>query len=267
MAELNLLDGSVAGTAVASKALALGSNKNVDTLVIADGGLKLGAGAGTAVSATAAELNLIDGSVAGTAVASKALVLGADKNVDTLAIADGGLKLGAGAGTAVSATAAELNYNDIATLGTGAASKTLVLDANGRYRLPSTGTFFNAGKQTKAQAAPAAKTVTAAITAAELVAGLITTTGATAPSEHQLPTGTEIDTAFPDIATGDSFDFTIINTGTGASDDATITVNTDVTIVGNPTVGALTDATILSGSGTFRARRTGANTYVVYRIA
>lgn len=127
--------------------------------------------------------------------------------------------------------------------------------------------FTRGAATTKTQAAPAAKTVTAAITAAELVAGLITTTGATAPSEHQLPTGTLIDAELPGIATGDSFDFSIINTGTGASDDATITVNTDVTIVGNPTVGALTDATTITGSGLFRARRSAANTYVVYRIA
>lgn len=65
-AELNLLDGSVAGTAVASKALALGANKNVDVLAVAD--LKLGAGAGTSVTATAAELNKLAGS--GTVVAS-----------------------------------------------------------------------------------------------------------------------------------------------------------------------------------------------------
>lgn len=129
-AELNLLDGSVAGTAVASKALVVGANKEVDTLVIADGGLKLGAGAGTAVTATAAELNLIDGSVAGTSVASKALVLGADKNVDVLAIADGGLALGAGAGTAVTATAAELNLIDGAVAGTAVASKALVLGSD-----------------------------------------------------------------------------------------------------------------------------------------
>lgn len=117
------------------------------------------------------------------------------------------------------------------------------------------------------QGVPAAKTVTAAITAAELVAGLITTTGVTAPSIHQLPTGTLIDAELPGVATGDSFDFTVTNTGTGASDDATITVNTDVTIVGNPTIGALTDATIIAGSGRFRARRSAANTYVVYRLA
>ncbi len=120
---------------------------------------------------------------------------------------------------------------------------------------------------TRPQGAPVALTVTAGITAAALVGGLITTTGASAPSIHQLPTGTEIDTALPGIATGQSVDFSLINTGTGASDDATITVNTDVTIIGSPTVGALTDATIVSGSGRFRARRTGTHVYVVYRIA
>ncbi len=120
---------------------------------------------------------------------------------------------------------------------------------------------------TQTQGAPTAKTVTSAITAAELLTGIITTTGATAPSIHQLPTGTLLAAAITGVAAGDSFDFSVINTGTGASDDATITVNTDVTIVGSPTVGALTDATIISGSGRFRARYTGTNVWVVYRIA
>jgi hypothetical protein len=122
-------------------------------------------------------------------------------------------------------------------------------------------------KNVKTQGAPAAKTVTAALTAAELAGGLITTTGATGPSVHQLPLGSALDTQFPDLKVGEAFDFTIINTGTGASDDATITVNTGVTIVGNPTVGSLTDGTIISGSGTFRCRKTAAETYVVYRVA
>lgn len=59
------------------------------------------------ITALAAEVNLIDGGVAGTAVASKAAILGSNKNLDVLAVAD--LKLGAGAGTSVTATAAELN--------------------------------------------------------------------------------------------------------------------------------------------------------------
>jgi CRP-like cAMP-binding protein len=68
--------------------------------------LKVG---GTSVSTTAAELNKLAGVTAGTAAASKAAVLGTNKNLDTLVVADSGLKLGSGAGTAVSATATELN--------------------------------------------------------------------------------------------------------------------------------------------------------------
>ena len=132
--------------------------------------------------------------------------------------------------------------------------------------MPLGGALFR-GMVLRSQAAPTAKTVTAAITAAELIVGIVTTTGVTAPSEHQLPTGALLAAAIPGIAVGDSFDFHLINTGTGASDDATLTVNTGVTIVGNPTVGALTDATIVSGSGTFRARYTAADTFVVYRLA
>ena len=64
-AEINLIDGSIAGTAVASKALALGANKNIDTIVIADSGLKLGAGAGAAVTMTAAQINLLTQGIAG----------------------------------------------------------------------------------------------------------------------------------------------------------------------------------------------------------
>lgn len=66
--EINKLAGVTAGTASASKAVVLGANKNIDTLVIAASGLKIGSGAGTAVTATAAELNKLSG--AGSAVAS-----------------------------------------------------------------------------------------------------------------------------------------------------------------------------------------------------
>lgn len=54
----------VAGTVTASKAVIVGANKNIDTISIADSGLKLGSGAGTAVTATAAELNELDDIVA-----------------------------------------------------------------------------------------------------------------------------------------------------------------------------------------------------------
>jgi len=54
-----VLDGVAAGTVTASKAVIVGANKNVDVLAIAD--LKLGSGAGTSVTSSAAELNAVDG--------------------------------------------------------------------------------------------------------------------------------------------------------------------------------------------------------------
>jgi len=79
--------------------------------------------AGTTVTSTGAELNLVDGSSAGTIVNSKAVIYssGGQVNGTTLAIA----------GTEITATAAELNYNDTgAAVGTVVASKTVTADAN-----------------------------------------------------------------------------------------------------------------------------------------
>lgn len=166
-----------------------------------------------------------------------------------------------GAGGAVTATAGA------GTAGNGNGGA-VILTAGAQHGSGMQGSTFQRGKQNLVpQGAPTAKTVTAAITAAELATGIITTTGATGPSVHQLPTGTLLLAEFPGAAAGDAFDFSVINTGTGASDDATITVNTDVTIVGNATIGSLTDATIISGSGRFRARYTGGVTWIVYRLS
>ena len=111
---------------------------------------------GTAVTATAAEINYLDIATLGTGAASKAVVL--DSNSDytfpaaaTIVMPSGGdFTFASGstldvAGTfeianvAVTASAAELNYLDIATLGTGAASKAVVLDSGDDYTWPATG--------------------------------------------------------------------------------------------------------------------------------
>ena len=78
--------------------------------------------ASTAVTSTAAELNLIDGSSAGTIVNSKAVIYGSGGEVN-------GTKLQI-AGSDITATAAEINVVDGVTAGTVAASKALVVDAN-----------------------------------------------------------------------------------------------------------------------------------------
>jgi hypothetical protein len=214
------------------------------------------------VSATTVTTGAIAGSDSSLGITGQA--------AQTATAAGGAVAIAAAAGGATSGAGG----NATLTAGAGTAGVSnggnVVLTAGAKSSTGKDGSLYqrvNGAAVLKTQGAPAAKTVTAAITAAELVAGLITTTGATGPSVHQLPTGTLIDAELPGVVTGDSFDFCVINTGTGASTDATITVNTDVTIVGNPTIGSLTDATIISGSGLFRCRRTAANTYVVYRLA
>jgi len=51
--------------------------------------------------------------------------------------------IGDAAGLTTTASAAELNYLDITTLGTGAASKAVVLDASGDYTFPATATLVH----------------------------------------------------------------------------------------------------------------------------
>lgn len=78
------LDGVVAGTVSASKAVVVDANKHIDTLGISASGLKVGAsGSETTVSATGAELNTVAGVTAGTVAASKAVVVDASKNIGT----------------------------------------------------------------------------------------------------------------------------------------------------------------------------------------
>jgi hypothetical protein len=116
---------AAAGTAEANKLAWLGATRNLDVINSATSAitnltvtnLTIGATLVTAtgaelnimdgVTATKDELNNLDGPTAGVASASKAAVLGANKNLDEFHTA--ALYLGPGAGTLVTASAAELN--------------------------------------------------------------------------------------------------------------------------------------------------------------
>ena len=95
---------------------------------------------GTAVTSTAAELNLVDGSSAGSIVNSKAVIYSSGGQVNGTSLAIGG--------TAITSTAAELNALDGITavvgelnaldigstaVGTAVASKAVILDSNKDY--------------------------------------------------------------------------------------------------------------------------------------
>lgn len=149
--EVNYLDITTLGTGAASKAVVLDASgdytyPSTGTIVYpASSTLTLNASSvfslyGTAVTATGAELNYSDITTLGTGAASKAVVL--DAGEDYTWPATGILTYGVlkdPAGTTLTSTVAELNYLDLTTLGTGAASKALVLDAGDDYVWPVTG--------------------------------------------------------------------------------------------------------------------------------
>lgn len=117
------------------------------------------------------------------------------------------------------------------------------------------------------QGAPAAKTTSTTLTAAELADQIITVNqGAGAPSALQLPTGADMDTEFDTLVPDQSFDFSLINISAVAAETASITTNTGWTLVGNMLVAANTAITDIS-QGRFRARQTAAATWTLYRIA
>lgn len=115
--------------------------------------------------------------------------------------------------------------------------------------------------------APAAKTTTTTLTAAEILGGLLTANqGAAGAASYTAPLGTDLAAALPtDFATGDSFDFTIVNISTNAAEIVTVVGNTGTTAVGNMTIAA-NGATTSQAWGTFRVRQTGSGTFSFYRI-
>lgn len=117
------------------------------------------------------------------------------------------------------------------------------------------------------QGAATAKTVSALLTAAELLTKIITVNqGAAGASALQLPTCANLDAALPLAAAGDAFDFSLINISTVAAEDASITTNTGWTLVGNMDVASNAAATDKS-AGRFRAAKTATATWTLFRLS
>ena len=131
--------------------------------------------------------------------------------------------------------------------------------AGGIFLRSSTSQFW------KQQTAPGAGADQAEVlTAAQMIGGIYVHTISTGRT-LTTPTGAAITAGCPaEIATGDSFEFTVITVGTGADDISTLTAGDgNVTFVGNVTVGP--DASTFNGYGTWVFRKTGASTWVGYR--
>jgi hypothetical protein len=106
------------------------------------------------------------------------------------------------------------------------------------------------------QGAQNTESAAATLTIAELLTGIIQYTGAAATLT--MPTGTNMQNGLPaSFPTNMSFDFSVINTGTGT---ATLGTATGLTLTGSMAV-------TTANSALFRARRTGTNTFTIYRVA
>lgn len=123
------------------------------------------------------------------------------------------------------------------------------------------------GTVLQAQAAATAKTVSVTLTAAEILAGIITVNqGAAGASALTLPLGTDMDLGIATAAVNDSFNFYVINISVVAAEDATVTTNTGWTLVGGMVVESR-DTDRSNSSGYFCARRTAAGLWTLYRLA
>jgi hypothetical protein len=119
-----------------------------------------------------------------------------------------------------------------------------------------TGATVTTGVVYKNQPAQSVESAAATLTIAELLTGIIQYTGALATLT--MPTGTNIEGGVPaTFPTDMSFDFSVINTGSGV---VTLGTATGLTLVGGMTVAA-------AASGLFRVRKTATNTYTIYRLA
>ena len=117
------------------------------------------------------------------------------------------------------------------------------------------------------QPTPATASVTATLTVAQLAAGIITINQAGAAAcTLTLPTGALMDATFTNMQNNTAIDIAFINVSTVDAEDATIAVGTGWTLVGNVTVAANSGVTVIS-SALFRARRTAAATWTLYRLS
>lgn len=204
--------------------------------------------------------SVADGSAAGQVIAP-------DASTPTGNGSAGLLRGGAGGSTSGNGGQAQLT-GGAATAGNGNGGSAVIVPGakNGTGKDGSVIERSNSGYLRKYTVA--AKTVAAVLTAAELIGGMLTANqGGGAAANYQLPLSADLDTAMPDAAAGDAIDFTLTNISTVAAEDITITTNTGWTALRGNMVVASNAAATDQSVGTFRALKTGAGDWSLYRIA
>lgn len=246
----NAIAGAVGAALLATGITGTDSSLGITGLAAAQGGAVVVTGGASSTSGNAGgAVTLVGGAPGATGVGGAVGMTGAA----------GGATSGAGGAASVTGGAG--------TAGNGNGGN-VVLTGGAAHGSGVNGMIIERSVKLVNQGAPAAKTVSATLTAAEVLAGIITVNQAAgATSAQQLPLATAMDTAIPASVAGDAFDFSVINTSTVDAEDASITTNTGWTLVGNMDVHAYSAAGSLNSSARFRARKTGTGAWTLYRIS
>lgn len=240
------------------------------------GGLGGATGAGGAAQVTGGA----GGATSGTGGAAT-VTAGAGTNGNAaggVAAVVGGAGQGTGAGGAINVTGGAsgagatgnggiITITGGASLASNGSGGSVVIPASAKTGTGVAGAFRCTAFAYFIQSAPAAKTTSTTLTAAEILGGLLTgSQGAAGAATYTMPLGTSLGAALPaDAAVGDSFNFTIVNISTNASEIITVAGNTGMTAVGNMTIDA-NSATTAHATASFLVRMTAANTFSFYRI-
>ena len=112
------------------------------------------------------------------------------------------------------------------------------------------------------QGAPATATSSATLTVAQLLTGIVLGSPGSSAAAYTLPTGALMDATLTNAKVDSCIDFSVTNVDGSGSGVITMTAGTGWTLVGLATIAATAGTT-----GHFRARRTAAATWTLYRIA
>lgn len=185
----------------------------------------------------------------------------------TVSGAGGAALLSGGTGGATSGNGGPATVAGGAAAGGNSNGGSVILTGGAHAGSGVDGAIIERGVRLINQGAPTVATTSALLTAAGVLAGIITVLqGAAGASAQQLPLATAMDTALPDAAAGDAFDFSVINISTNAAETASLTTNTGWTLVGDMDISANSAATTKS-AGRFRARKTATGAWTLYRLS
>ena len=120
--------------------------------------------------------------------------------------------------------------------------------------------------QIDTQATPATATVTATLTPAQLLNGILLGTPTTTAAAYTLPLAADLDAAVSSAKVNSCFEFTVVNTNGSGSGVITITTNTGWTIGTSGSQGLMT-VTTAGTAQAYRAVKTGDAAWSLYRIS